>query len=71
VLEHASADWEGATGFIDSDPLRRHLLKQHRRFQYFIFGPLAMMDAMEKMEKLLPETGIAPEHIHTERFDIV
>lgn len=68
ALEHASADWKGETGFIDSDLLRRHLPKQHKRFQYFICGPLAMMDAMEK---LLPEMGIAPEHIHTERFDIV
>jgi ring-1,2-phenylacetyl-CoA epoxidase subunit PaaE len=39
----------------------------HKRFQYFICGPLAMMDAMEKV---LPEMGIASEHIHTERFDI-
>ena len=53
--------------FIDSDLLRRHLPKQHKRFQYFICGPLAMMDAMEKV---LPGMGIAPEHIHTERFDI-
>lgn len=68
VLEHASADWKGETGFIDSDLLRRHLPKQYRRFQYFICGPLAMMGAMEK---LLPQMGIAPEYIHTERFDIV
>jgi NAD(P)H-flavin reductase len=68
VLEHASADWKGETGFIDSDLLRRCLPKQFKRFQYFVCGPLAMMDAMEK---LLLEMGIAPEHIHTERFDIV
>ena len=68
VLEHASRDWTGETGFIDSDLLRRYLPKQYRRFQYFICGPLAMMDAMEEV---LPEIGIAPECIHTERFDIV
>ena len=38
------------------------------RPRYFVCGPLAMMDAMEK---LLPDMGIAPEYIHTERFDIV
>jgi ferredoxin-NADP reductase len=48
--------------------LRRYLPKQYKRFQYFICGPLPMMDAMEK---LLPQMGIAPEYIHTERFDIV
>ena len=68
VLEHASGDWTGETGFIDSDLLRRYLPKQYKRFQYFVCGPLAMMDAMEKV---LPEMGIVPEHIHTERFDIV
>jgi ferredoxin-NADP reductase len=68
VLEQASPAWHGETGFIDSDLLRRHLPKQYKRFQYFICGPLAMMEAMEK---ILPDMGIAPEHIHTERFDIV
>lgn len=68
VLEEAAADWSGETGFIDANILRRHLPKQYRRFQYFVCGPLAMMDAMER---LLPELGIVPEHIHTERFDIV
>ncbi|MGZ4812223.1 MAG: hypothetical protein ACXVZI_05590, partial [Terriglobales bacterium] len=68
VLEHASGGWTGETGFIDSDLLRRYLPKQYKRFQYFICGPLPMMDAMEK---LLPQMGIAPEYIHTERFDIV
>jgi ferredoxin-NADP reductase len=68
VLEQASADWKGETGFIDADLLRRYLPKQYPRFQYFVCGPLAMMDAMER---LLPPMGIAPELIHTERFDIV
>ncbi len=68
VLEQASADWKGETGLIDSKLLRRYLPKQYKRFQYFICGPLPMMAAMEK---ILPEMGIAPEYIHTERFDIV
>ncbi len=65
VLEHASADWRGETGFIDANLLRRHLPEQYKRFQYFICGPLAMMDTMERV---LPTLGIAPENVHTERF---
>lgn len=68
VLEEAFEGWQGETGLIDAPLLRRHLPKQYRRFQYFVCGPLPMMDAMEKV---LPELQIAPEQIHTERFDIV
>jgi ferredoxin-NADP reductase len=65
VLEHAPADWRGEAGFIDAHLLRRYLPQQYKRFQYFICGPLAMMDAMERV---LPGMGVAPENIHTERF---
>jgi predicted ferric reductase len=65
VLEHASADWRGETGFIDANLLRRYLPEQYKRFQCFICGPLAMMDTMERV---LPTLGIAPENVHTERF---
>ena len=68
VLEHAFEGWQGETGLIDAVLLRRHLPKQYRRFQYFVCGPLPMMDAMEQ---ILPELEIPPEQIHTERFDIV
>lgn len=68
VLEEAFAGWQGEVGLIDAALLRRHLPKQYRRFRYFVCGPLPMMDAMEK---ILPELGIPPEQIHTERFDIV
>lgn len=68
VLEQAFEGWQGETGLIDVTLLRRHLPKQYRRFQYFVCGPLPMM---EEMEKILPELGIPPEQIHTERFDIV
>jgi len=68
VLEHASASWDGEKGFISADVLRRHLPKQHRRFQYFICGPTPLMDAMER---ILPEIGVPPTLIHTERFDMI
>lgn len=68
VLEQPFDGWLGETGLIDEALLRRHLPNQYRRFQYFVCGPLPMMDAMES---ILPELEIAPEQIHTERFDIV
>lgn len=68
VLEQGCEGWQGETGLIDAGLLRRHLPKQYRRYQYFVCGPLPMMDAMEK---ILPPMGIPAEQIHTERFDIV
>jgi predicted ferric reductase len=68
VLEHPEANWAGETGFVNAALLRRYLPKQYKRFQYFICGPPPMMNAMEEA---LPTLGIAPENIHTERFDIV
>jgi predicted ferric reductase len=69
VVENPPPGWEGETGFISADVLRKHLPpKQYRRWQYFICGPAPMMDAMEK---LLPAQGVPLEKIHTERFDMV
>lgn len=69
VVAEPSSGWQGETGRITAELLRRHLpRKQYRRWQYFICGPGPMMDAMED---LLPELGIPPQNIHTERFDMV
>ena len=68
VLERPPVDWDGESGFITSEILRRYLPKQYRRFQYFVCGPTPMMDAVEN---ILPPLGVAPELIHTERFDMV
>jgi predicted ferric reductase len=68
VLANPGADWEGERGYITADVLERHLPRQFHRMQYFICGPGPMMDAMEK---LLPEIGVPPELVHTERFNMV
>ena len=69
VVGEPPPDWEGETGRITAEVLRRHLpLKQYRRWRYFICGPGKMMDAMEEV---LPELGVPPQNIHTERFDMV
>lgn len=67
VLEHPTALWQGERGFITVDVLRRHLPRQYRRLQYFICGPPALMDAMERV---LPEMGVPQKLVHTERFEM-
>ena len=68
-VEEPPPGWEGESGRISADLLRKHLPpRQYRRWQYFICGPSPMMDAMEKV---LPGLGVPPEKIHTERFDMV
>lgn len=59
------ADWRGEVGRITTELLRERLPAGYRRFQFFICGPGALMDAMERG---LLELGAAPERIHTERF---
>jgi predicted ferric reductase len=69
VLEQPSEAWPGERGRITAELLDRYLPPTERsRFEYFICGPNPMMDAMEQA---LVELGIAPERIHTERFDMV
>ena len=69
VVGEPSPGWEGETGRITADLLRKHLPpKQYRRWQYFVCGPSPMMDAMEE---LLPQLGVPAQNIHTERFDMV
>lgn len=67
VLEQPPAEWRGETGYLTADVLGRHLPRSHARFQYFICGPDAMMDAAEVA---LAELGVPAERVHTERFDM-
>jgi predicted ferric reductase len=68
VLERPPDDWAGETGYLTAEVLARHLPPGHRRFQFFICGPDPMMDAAEAA---LIELGVPPEHVHTERFNMV
>lgn len=40
----------------------------YKRFQYFICGPARMKDAIESALSVL---GVPPQHIHSERFEMV
>jgi predicted ferric reductase len=68
VLSEPGDDWQGEKGFIDADILQRYLPEQYKRFAYFICGPEPLMDAMEQA---LPELGVPPEKVLSERFGMV
>ena len=69
VLSKPGDGWTGEHGYINADILKRYLPERLlTRFQYFICGPNALMDAMEKA---LPQIGVPRDHVHTERFDMV
>lgn len=68
VLEEASEDWEGETGFIDADILGRHLPQQRDDFIYFLCGPLPMMDAVKAA---LAEIDVPLENVFVEQYEMV
>jgi predicted ferric reductase len=68
VLQDPPEDWRGEQGYINSDILKRYLPKQYKRFVYFVCGPEPLMDAMEIA---LPELGVLPEKVFSERFGMV
>ncbi len=65
TLGDAPDDWNGETGRLDAEMMRRHLPQRYQRWQYFICGPDAMMDAMEVA---LDALDVPPDRVHTERF---
>ncbi len=68
VLERPPADWRGERGYIDAAVLRKYLPLRYQRYQYFVCGPEAMMDAIETT---LPGIGVPRDRIHTERFVMI
>lgn len=68
VLSKPGEAWTGERGFITGDIMQNYLPKQYRRFKFLICGPKPLMDAMEVA---LPALGVPPQHVLTERFDMV
>ncbi|MFM8356922.1 MAG: oxidoreductase, partial [Verrucomicrobiota bacterium] len=68
VLDRVAPGETAEPGPLDGELLRRHLPRQYRRFQFYVCGPPAMMDALEQ---ILPGLGVPPGSVHTERFDMV
>ena len=68
VLASPDQDWEGETGFINQDIVKKYLPEQYKRFVYFVCGPQPLMDAMEAA---LPALGVPAEKVFSERFGMV
>jgi len=68
VLSEPPNEWTGERGHIDAALLKRHLPAQFMRFQYFVCGPSAMLDAMEDT---LTSLGLPRSRVHCERFNVV
>jgi predicted ferric reductase len=68
VFEEPEPDWQGERGYINAAMLERYLPAPRDHHQYFVCGPIAMMD---EIEELLARAGIPRGHIHSERFNVV
>ncbi len=68
VLKDPPAGWQGEVGLVNSGLLERHLPEQRSSREYFICGPVAMLDLSER---LLHELGVPMNRIHSELFDLV
>lgn len=67
VLEEAPDDWDGETGFITDEIMKRHL-PDISNCEFFVCGPPPMMDVAEAT---LREWGVPVYRVHSERFNIV
>ena len=67
VLEEPPESWQGETGRIDARVLSRHLPANRRTLQYFICGPEAMTQAVERA---LYGLGVPRGRLHTELFNL-
>jgi predicted ferric reductase len=67
VLERPPPGWAGETGILTEALLARHVPTRGKR-GYFVCGPPAMMDAVEKG---LVRLGVPLADLHSERFDLV
>jgi len=65
VPSRPPADWQGESGRITPELLRRHVVDEWPGHEYFVCGPRAMMDAIERD---LVAHGVPLDQIHTERF---
>ena len=68
VLSAPDTNWEGERGYINAEIMKRHLPWQYKWFKYLICGPKPLMDAMEIA---LPDLGVPPHNVLTERFDMI
>lgn len=67
VLERPPEGWEGESGFINADVLRRHLPANYKECTFFLCGPLPMIEAVEAA---LDKVEVAPTNIYSEQYEM-
>ncbi|MBM4430126.1 MAG: oxidoreductase [Chloroflexi bacterium] len=67
VLERPHEGWQGEKGFINTDILNRHLPAERADLQYFMCGPLPMI---QNVEPALQRAGVPLERAHSERYEM-
>ena len=67
VLEHPPEGWSGEVGYITHDVLDRHLPEDRADYQYFVCGPLPMINAVEKA---LKGAGVPLSRVESERYEM-
>ena len=67
VLQHPPKDWTGYSGFITTDVLRAELPKNYKEFNYFVCGPLPMMNAIRTSLEALE---VPQDNAHFEEFNM-
>ena len=67
VLENPPENWQGESGFIDEELMKRHIPDNFDDCEFFICGPPPMMDVAEGT---LAEWGVPVHKINSERFNI-
>lgn len=68
VPEKPPEGWDGESGFISALMMVRHLPEDRSDLEFFICGPVPMMNAVEDA---LFRLGLPLERSHTERFNLV
>ena len=68
VLEEPPKDWQGETGIIDFELLKKHLPEKPEEYAYYICGPKPMQDSAELA---IRDLGIDWRLIYSERFEII
>jgi predicted ferric reductase len=68
LLNDPHDGWTGGVGYLTADVLTDHLPASRERLDYFLCGSPSMVATVVAALRTL---GVAPHHIHTEKFDFV
>jgi 3-phenylpropionate/trans-cinnamate dioxygenase ferredoxin reductase subunit len=68
VLSHAAEAWQGETGYVDQDMLKRHVTGDLTKKTFYVCGPPPMIDLTLSN---LREMGVEDRQIRLELFSLV